>query len=202
MRTNIDDEFSPEPEEATLRELDQLVKRAGELKFEISDTELSQKARKNELQNICEKRIPEIMQNMGGGFTSGTFSGFKVELKPVTYAGIPSESAIDKEKDENVKADMQERREKALLLLDEKAPHLLKRSFDIEFDRDSTEEAEAFEKKLQAMPDAPRYNKTMNVHPRTLAKWVDDVTANDKALTAEQKQILGASSKIIAKITK
>ena len=202
MRPDIDDEFAPEPEEQALKELDKLVKRAGELKYELVDTEQAQKARKNELQDICEKRIPEIMQNMGGGFTALQLAGFKVELKPVTYAGIPSESSIDKEKDDNVRAEMQERREKALLFLDKKAPHLLKRSFEIEFDRDCTEESEAFEKKLQAMEDAPKFTKTMNVHPRTLAKWVDEVTANETALTAEEKQILGASSKIVAKITK
>src|SRR5690349_11947140 len=101
---NTHDEFAPEPEAGDLLHLSELVKRAGQLKYEVSQTELEQKVRKTELQDILERQIPELMLQCGG-FESLTLAGFKVELDRPTYAGIPSKSAIDKEKDDDVRCD-------------------------------------------------------------------------------------------------
>lgn len=199
------EDHTPTPQTGDLLRLSNLVQEAGTLDDEIKALEKRVKDKKELRRQLLEVVIPELMQECGGdegGFTKLQLGAFTVELKKQTFAGIPSPSSIAKERDEDVRDEMIARRQAALALLEEKAPALLKRSYEIEFDRDSEEEADAFEAQLEELENAPQFVKGLSVHPATLAKWVNECDLEGKNITADERKILGVMSRNVAKITR
>lgn len=194
-------EFAPTPETGDMRTLSDMVKRAGEVAAGIKKLEQRIKDGKNLLKDLTHKQIPEFLTDNCGGVERIDIAGYTVELKPLTYGGIPSESAIEKEKDDDVKAEMIARRAAAIEILEEKAPALLKRFYGVEFDRDEEDKAEEFEAALKDIPGAPKFEKSVTVHPKTLAKWYNEIKADGGNLTLEERQILGISTMMVAKIS-
>lgn len=195
------DEFAPEPETGDLADIAVLVKRCADVDAELRQIKEQEEALKNERKDILETRIPEIMAKTGG-FTKLQVAGFTIEIVAQASAGIPAESTILKEKDEEKQAEMIERRDRAFAVLEKRAPHLLKRSYEIDFDRDSADASEAFEKHLEKMENAPAVIKGMSVHPKTLAKWYKDLRSEGGTLTEQEKKDLGIWSKDVAKISR
>ncbi len=198
-------DHTPTPETGDLLRLSNLVKEAGSLDDDIKTLERRVKDKKELRRQLLEVVIPELMQECGGdegGFTKLQLAGFTVELKKQTFAGIPSPSSIAKEKDEDIRDEMIVRRAKALELLEDIAPALLKRSYEIEFDRDSEEQAEEFEAQLGQLENAPQFVKGLSVHPATLAKFINECDLEGRNITAEQRKILGVMSRNVAKISR
>lgn len=201
----MSDDHTPTPQTGDLLRLSNLVTEAGNLDDDIKDLERRVKNKKELRRQLLEVVIPELMQECGGEGTALTnvqFGAFKVELKKQTFAGIPSPSSIAKEKDEDVRDEMIMRRVAALALLEEKAPALLKRSYEIEFDRDSENEAEEFETQLKRLENPPEFVRGLTVHPATLAKWVNECDLEGKNITADERKILGVMSRNVAKISR
>jgi hypothetical protein len=193
-------EFAPSPDGGDMKALADLVKMAGETQTQIKAYEGQVKEQKALLKNLLEDRIPDLCKSCGN-IESITLCGFTVELKSQAFAGIPSPSSIEREKDEDVRAELIERRNKALALLEEKAPALLKRSYEIEFDRDEMSDAERFEEQLQTLENPPTFVKGLTVHPKTLAKWAKELEAEGTHLSKEDRDILGILTRTVAKIS-
>ena len=194
-------EFAPSPEGSReMGVLEDLVKQAGEAQAQIKAHEAFVKDQKALLKNLLEDRIPDFCKTHGN-IESITLCGFKVELKSQAFAGIPSPSSIEREKDEDVKAELIERRNKALALLEKIAPALLKRSYEIEFDRDEMTDADRFEEQLQTLENPPTFVKGLTVHPKTLAKWAKEKEAEGDHISKEDRDILGILTRTVAKIS-
>lgn len=201
----IDTEHTPTPQTGDLLRLSNLVQEAGALDDDIKDLERKVKNKKELRRQLLEVVIPDLMQEMGGegaDLSKLQLGAFTVELKKQTFAGIPSPSSIAKERDEDVRDEMIMRRSAALALLEEKAPALLKRSYEIEFDRDSEDEAEEFETQLKRLENPPEFIRGLTIHPATLAKWINECDLEGKNITAEERKILGVMSRNVAKISR
>lgn len=191
-------EFLPEPTNNDVLRLSNLVKA-----FTALDEELAQLVDriavvKTSRMKLLDTEIPNLMLELG--VEKLQVAGFTVDLDNPTFAGIPSPSAIEKEKDPDAREEMIARREAAFAILEKKAPALIKRSYEIDFDRDEQDEATRFEQQLKGMPGAPKFIKGLSVHPKTLAKWVKELKAEGEHLTDAEKKVLGVASKTVARI--
>jgi hypothetical protein len=209
MSTTIDEDvqdwgdFSPQPSHGDLKTLHDLIQRAGEVQAGITKLETRTDAGKKLLKNILETEIPELMAK--SGFKPGdqlTYGGITVKLEKSVYANVPAKSSIEKERDDEQRAELIARRNKAFEILEEKAPSLIKRKYEISFERDAEAEAKEFEAKLKTMENAPDFSTELSVHPQTLAKWLKEYTSDGTALTEEQAWAFGKHTREVAKISK
>jgi hypothetical protein len=198
---SLDSEFAPTPDTGEMARLTALVQEAGSADEEIKTLEKRIKEKKELRRQLLDVVIPELMTELGG-LTAIEVAGYKIEVKPQVFAGIPALSTIEKEKDEDVKYEMLARREKALDLLEELAPTLIKRRYEVEFDRDEQEAAERFEQELAGMENPPEFLAGRSVHPSTLVKWIKEKQESGDDLSAEHRKVFGADSRNVAKITR
>jgi len=197
------DEFKVEPEVGDLKILNDLVKRAAEIKAGITKLETRTEQGKSLFKDLMEVQIPQKMERCG--FAVGdtvSYGGIKVELKSDTYANVPSISAINDEKDEKKRQELIDRRAAGLAILEEMAPTLIKRKFDIAIDREQPEQAQLVKNLLEEMEDPPEWTEGLNVHPATLSKWVREKKSTAYAFTPHQEWAFGLFPKKVAKITK
>lgn len=202
--------FTPTPSTGDLLTLNQLVVRAGEIQVGLKKLEERTKTGENLLKDLLENQIPELMKQ--SGMAVGDFiqvGGFKVELKENDYAGIPALSTIEKERDPERREQLEERRERAFRLIEQKAPSLIKRSFEITFDREQTETSREFYDMVSDFRNVcveagekMDVNEGKTVHPRTLAKWVAEYQKEGHNLTVDELDTLGVYTRKVAKITK
>lgn len=196
-------EFKVEPEQGDLKVLNDLIKKAGEVQVEAKSFETGANQKKAELKNILEVEIPQKMQSCGyqvGDFIS--FGGTKIELRSDTYANVPSLSAISDEKDDNRRQELLARREAGLAILEDKAPTLIKRKYEISIDRENVSQAQSVKTLLKTMEDPPEWTEGLSVHPATLSKWVKEVKSTGTAFTSEEEWAFGIFPRKVAKITK
>lgn len=195
--------FKQGPETGDLRVLNDLIEKAAKVKAGIKTLEDRTSNGKALLRNYVENEIPEMMSRCG--FNVGdtvSYGGVKVELKSDTYCNVPSISAINDEKDDSRREELKARRETGLAILEEKAPTLIKRKYEITVDRDRPDQAECVKNLLTEMDDPPEWNEGLSVHPQTLAKWVKEVKSTGQAFTEEENWAFGIFPRKIAKITK
>jgi hypothetical protein len=196
-------DFSPTPSTGDLKVIHELIKRAGEIQAGIGKLESRTSDGKKLLKNILEVELPEMLAK--SGFKPGdqlTYGGITIKLEKDIHANVPAKSSIEKERDDERRAELVARRNKAFEILEEKAPSLIKRKYEISFDRDAETEAKAFEEKLKSMEDAPDFSTELSVHPLTLAKWLKEYTSDGTALTEEQAWAFGKHTREVAKISK
>ena len=196
-------QFKPEPEVGDLKILNDLVKRAAEVKEGIKKLETRTETGKTLFKNLMETEIPEMMSRCG--FQVGdtvSYGEVKVELKSDTYCNVPSLSAIADEKDDKRREELSARRETGLAILEEKAPSLIKRKFEISLDREDVNKARCVKQMLTDMEDPPEWSEGLSVHPATLSKWVKEVKATGQAFTDEEQWAFGIFPRKVAKITK
>lgn len=196
-------EFAVQPEVGDLKILNDLVKRAAEIQAGIKKLETRTEHGKSLFKDLMENQIPQKMANCG--FQVGdtvSYGGVKVELKSDTYANVPSISAINDEKDEKRREELIARRETGLEILEEKAPTLIKRKFEINIDREKVDQAQSVKNLLKKMPDPPEWTEGLSVHPATLSKWVKEVKETGHAFTEEENWAFGIFPRKVAKITK
>lgn len=206
LEEQSDDDFSSfeqAPEVGDLKILNDMVKRAAEIQAGIKKLETRTEEGKALFKSLMEVELPQMMTACG--FQTGdtvSYGGVKVELKADTYCNVPSISAINDERDEKKRDELIARREAGLSILEEKAPTLIKRKFDITLDRNRPDQAKCVKDLLTDMDDPPEWNEGLSVHPATLGKWVKEVKATGHAFTEEEEWAFGIFPKKIAKITK
>ncbi len=193
--------YAPVAEVGDIKILTDMVKRAGEIQAGLKKLDDRSKVGKNLLKNLLEEEIPATMARCGfGKDDSLTAAGFTITIQDAVYCNVPSVSAINDERDADRRAELIDRREKGLYILEQKASALIKRKFDIEFGKDEAEEAAEFGAALADMVDESRVTKGLSVHPQTLSKWIKELIAEGYALTEEEKYAFGYFPKKVAKI--
>lgn len=197
------DEFKVEPEVGLAKVLNEKVKLAAEVKAGIAQLENRTEKGKAMLKDLLEVQIPQLMERSGMQVGDAiSYGGIKVELKSDTYANVPSISAINDEKDEKKKKELSERRAAGLAILEEMAPTLIKRKYEITVDRENVTQAQSVKNLLEEMEDPPEWTEGLNVHPATLSKWVREKKSTAYAFTPHQEWAFGLFPKKVAKITK
>jgi hypothetical protein len=186
-----------------LKIINGMIKRAAELKAGLKKMEDRTAHGKSLLKDLLETQLPEKL--LSSGYQVGdsiSHAGIKIELKSDTYCNVPSISAIINEKDDAKREELSARRDAGLAILEEKAPTLIKRKYEIVVDRENVEQAQCVKQLLTEMEDPPEWSEGLSVHPQTLAKWVKEVKATGHAFSPEEEWAFGIFPRKVAKITK
>lgn len=196
-------DFTPKPEVGDLKILNEMIERVAAVQQGVKKLETRTAEGKALLKSLTEVEIPQKMQACG--FKEGdciSYAGIKIELKIDTYCNVPSISAINDEKDENKRAELIARRDAGLEILEEMAPTLIKRKYEIVVDRERPDQAELVKDLLENMEDAPEWTEGLSVHPATLSKWVKERKSTGKTFSERAEWAFGIFPRKIAKITK
>jgi hypothetical protein len=192
-------DFKASPEVGDLKVLSEMAQRAHDVQEGLKKLSTRTETGKQILKDLLEYQIPETMARLGVEKFSTT-NGLTISIKVDDYASIPSLSAVEGERDPDVRDRLLDRRNSALTLVAQKAPTLIKRSYEIDFDRDDAERALDLEAKLRQ--GGVPFIKGETVHPKTLAKWVKDCKLEGIHLSQEELETLGVFTKKVAKISK
>lgn len=159
--------------------------------------ELVERGKKRE-KELREELIPQVCEVDCGQSMCGYPDGLKVEVKTDYYANIPAQSTIDKMKDPDEAARLQERLDTAMEWLEANAPTVIKRKFDITFGREDEAWAAKFERDLKQRKKPLNYQRSCTVHPQTLNALVRQLIDQDFQVPRET---LGVYERKVAKIT-
>lgn len=196
-------QFAPKAEVGDLKVLNEMIERVAKVQRGVKKLESRTEEGKALLKSLIEVELPQKLQacgfNVGDGYSH---AGIKVELKSDVYCNVPSISAINGERDEKKREELIARREAGLAYLEQEAPTLIKRKYDITIDRTRPEQAQSVRQLLTEMEDPPEWNEGLSVHPATLGKWVKEVKATGKAFPERVEWAFGIFPRKIAKITK
>ncbi len=186
-----------------LKIINDMIKRAAELKAGLKKMEDRTAHGKSLLKDLLETQLPEKL--LSCGYNVGdkiSHAGVSIELKSDTYCNVPSISAIMDEKDDAKREELSARRDAGLAILEEKAPTLIKRKFEITVDKGDVDQAYKVRHLIETMPNPPEFTEGLSVHPQTLAKWVKEVKATGHAFSPEEEWAFGIFPRKVAKITK
>jgi len=168
MSINLLEDVAPASNE--LGAVADLAQKMHDLENEIVDLEKQVKAKKQALTQIAEQDLPDLMQELNiRDFT--LTNGAKVEVKEVVSGSIPSNSAIDRCKDDMDKAGMQLRQEQCFDYLREQgAGALIKSNVEVQFGREEDDQCNQFVKELQDRKMF--YKRNIGVHPASLNSYI------------------------------
>lgn len=152
---------------------------------------------KKRKQQLEEDEIPQILEVECGMQMCCLPSGLRVEVKTDYYANIPAQSTIEKMKDREEAARLQERHDKAMEWIDQNAPHVAKRKFEVMFNRDEQKLADKFERDLKQRKRPVNVVRGTTVHPQTLNALVRQLIDQNIQVP---RDILGVHEKKVAKI--
>lgn len=123
-----------------------------------------------EYDELAMEQLPDFMTNIGMKEFSLS-NGNKVVIKPIIRGSIPSESAIDKERDPDARATKRDRFERALAYLEKaKAGAMIKNVVQAELGKDSKALAKKVLMTLRKLN--VEANLWRGVHPQTLNSWI------------------------------
>lgn len=198
--------FQASPETGDLKVLNELVVRAGEIQVGLAKLAKRTKDGEALLKDLLENQIPERMKRSGMAIgDSISVGGFTVEYKEQDHAGIPALSTIEKERDPDRRAELEERREKALAFIDREAPSLIKRSVGVSFSREQEADARKFQDFVDSFKTEDEKPievvKGMTVHYKTLANWIKEKQSEGHNFTLDELDTLGHYTRKVAKIT-
>ncbi len=125
--------------------------------------------------------------------------GWVVEVQKVVNAGIPSATAIKKEKSPEKKREMIERKETAIAYMDKEAPDLVKNTIIIDFPKGEEKFFNKFMADLRKRKVEIKATVERAVNASTLGKWVKE---RDKAGLSVDETLLNVSRVTIAEVEK
>lgn len=133
-----------------------------------------------ELRTLTEETLPTLMESCGvKDFTLA--DGSKVTIKDIIRAGLPTESAIAREKDRERQFEMRERRRKGLAYLEKMgAGSIIKHHIEAELGKGAEGLAKAILDTLSKMGVKAAASK--DVHSQTLQAWVRERIASGQPL--------------------
>lgn len=151
--------YMKKPTEGQLAELNALVERLHEAELTLSRKEEELKKANEDVREIAERRLPELMEDMGlANFT--TTSGLKISLKVSTHAKIA-----------------EGRNSEAMAWLDRNGHGgLIKTQVAVEFNRGETDKAKELAGRLSE--DGYVAGEKETVHPSTLRGWAREQLEN------------------------
>ena len=184
------------PASKNLGEIAEIASKIIDAQKNIDQIERQLKAKKQELRELQEIVLPDAMQE--SGITSFELSdGSKVKVKDFTSVSLPTQSHIDRTKDEDQQSALIERRQSGLdWLIKNQGESIIKNTVKVLFDVD----AEAQVKSL--MDDLSKknllYKVSVDVHPRSLKSFIESKIAEGKSVPHETFKIFNGR---IAEIT-
>lgn len=190
---------APKPTNAAMVKLNAKVSKAAEADDDIRRLKRELETAEKQKQQLVENEIPALMAECGQTMCI-TEQGLKVEIDTKKWANLPSPSAIMKEKDpERMKQLMDRRAEGLKWLIDNKHDNLIKRSFEIQFDRDEQAWAKKFKADLEKRKNKLHVTEGEDVNQNTLSALIRELAKAGKSYPAEA---LGVFDKTTAKISR
>jgi len=193
------DEFTEKPTNEAMAKLQALVDERQTVVEALAKYKDIVKRGENRLKDLDEKIIPEQM-DLCGQMECRLTSGLRVKIEEDLYANIPAQGTIQSCKDDDEQRQLQERRDRAMQWVEENAPDVIKRSFEIQFGRSDEDQALAnkFERDLKRRKNPLPVMRSETVAPMTLNKLVRDRRKENLPLPWE---LLGIYEKRVAKIS-
>ncbi len=193
------DEFTEKPTNEAMAKLQALVDERQTVVEALAKYKEIVKRGENRLKDLDEKIIPEQM-DLCGQMECRLTSGLRVKIEEDLYANIPAQGTIQSCKDDDEQQQLQERRDRAMQWIEENAPDVIKRSFEIQFGRSDEDQALAnkFERDLKRRKNPLPVMRSETVAPMTLNKLVRDRRKENLPLPWE---LLGIYEKRVAKIS-
>lgn len=156
-------------------DLNQVIEKGNELinlKRSLADLEDKAKAVAEKIRQIETQELPEIMENCNvDKFEFG--NGYKVQVNSIIKASLPAKSAIDKEKDEERKAELEHRLNQGLKWLRENGgTEIIKNVFAVEFSKGQDNIVGDFVGRAEELK-LP-YQRQQSVHPSNLSRFVKE----------------------------
>jgi ABC-type Fe3+-citrate transport system substrate-binding protein len=160
-----------EGKDALMEKLTKFANKHVDLEEKIDAAEKTVANLKGQLKEVSESTIPGLMQELRLDEIK-TSDGFKVLIIKKMRASIPAKDMVKKSK--------------ALQwLIDNGFENLIKRSIDIEFSRNESDEAKAVLKELEAGHPTLNLVSKEGVHPNTLSAFVNEQMELGKQIPKE-----------------
>jgi hypothetical protein len=187
---------SPKASDVSMAELESHVNQARDTELKMAELKKQLADATREYDRIVQEVIPSKMAACGLK-TITTRSGLKVSIDSKIFAGLPSVTAINKERDHARRRQLIERRDQALQWLEEHGhENLIRHTFKVEFGVDQAIDADAFRQQLAKF--RVHGSEGIDVNAQTLSRVVRELHEMGDNYPGE---ILGVYVKTIAKIT-
>jgi len=166
------------PPSSELGAVAEMAAKINKLEGEIVSLESSLRQKKQELKVLAEQDLPDLMQELNiRDFTLN--DGSKVEVKDVIQASIPSQTAIDRQKDESARAELLVLQQQCFAWLRENGGgDLIKNAVEVQFGRNEDVAADAFVTNLREQ--RMNYKRATSVHPASLNSFMRERLSDGK----------------------
>ena len=178
--TNGYDQYQSAPDADLLKRIESTTEQLTRVEQEIEQEENKLKELKKQKQNLAEKQIPDLMEE--AGFEEfKTTSGHKVQVKDYIRASIPKQNAHE-----------------AFKWLEEHGHgNVIKRGYDIQFNREQEEQAEQFQQLIDENFPQFAVKPKKKVEPQTLQALIRECLEEGEEIPM---QLFGAIKQRIAKV--
>jgi len=158
-----------------------------DLENEINLLEESLKAKKQDLKMLAEQDLPDLMQELNiKDFTLN--NGSKIEVKDVIQASVPSQGAIDRAKDPEVKEELKILQQQCFGWLRENGlGDLIKSNVEVQFGRNEDDACNAFTEELREKK--LYYKRAVGVHPASLNATLKERLSEGKDVPIEMFRV-------------
>ena len=193
------DEHTPRPAHAAIAELQEMIDEAGKLSDEVGELTALLSERQNYLSDLTDKQIPNKMK-LCGLKSLTTEQGYSVEIETDLYAGIPSITAINKERDPVKREYMISRRFDAFEWLERNGhDKIITREVVVQFDKGQKDVADALVEELKNSDRPMHVTEGIDVHHSTLRALLKRLRKESADFPAET---FGVFDKAVAKVSK
>jgi len=153
------------------------------LENEIERDEESLKQKKQNLRMLAERDIPDMMQELNVRSFELT-DGSAIEVKPIIQASIPSAGAIERAKEESVRAELVVLQQQCFnWLRDNGGGDLIKSAVEVKFGRGEEQDCKNFTEQLK--DNNLNYKQATSVHPQTLNGFMKERIEEGKDVPME-----------------
>lgn len=160
-----------------------LAQKLVDLEREIESDEEKLKQKKQDLKMLAEQDIPDMMQEIGVQRLELT-DGSLIEIKNVIQASIPSQSAIDRAKEESKRAELVVLQQQCFGWLRENGgADLIKNTVEVQFGRDEDKNCQQFTNSLREQ--GLNHKRATTVHPGTLNSFMRERIEGGKEVPME-----------------
>jgi hypothetical protein len=149
-----------------------LAQKMVDLENQIERDEELLKQKKQNLRMLAEHDIPDMMQELNMRSFELT-NGFSLEVKPIIQATIPSSGAIERAKEESVRAELIVLQQQCFNWLRENGgADLIKSAVEVKFGRGEEQDCKNFTDQLR--DHNLNYKQATAVHPQTLNGFIKE----------------------------
>jgi hypothetical protein len=167
------------------------------LMAEIARDEEALEAKKALLHQLESQELPEVFDSCGTD-TIPLGQGLNITIKPITKASLPSAGAIEKEKNEDKKEEMIQRKEAGLDWLRKNGGEsLIKNFLNLEFSKGMDNKVKSMIAQAEEMGIA--YQKETSVHNSSLESFIKEKIAAGKKVPMDTFSIYTGRKAVLVK---